>query len=189
MDGHEFDRLVQDVATGITRRRTLGVLVAGATALVSRHGQGKVAAGKRGKRVTTKARAATAASRTTVASGISQCCTGFCDRRKGKKPYGRCRCKKAGQGCQEDRNCCATAGQPMTCQDSICVSTAPPPGCSTDEAVCAPNLTNDANGGCCLQDVACCNGDADCSDGQICASGCCQDVCRKVDKNGVIAGC
>ena len=189
MDGHQFDCLVQRVATRITRRRTLGILVTGATALLSGYGQEQVTARKRGQRVTTEGPCGDGSIKANRCKRNVQCCTGYCDKTKGKKPYGRCRCKNAGQSCQEDRNCCATAGQPMTCQDSICVSIAPPPACSSDEAACAPTLTNDSNGGCCLQDVACCNGDADCSDGQICTSGCCQDVCRTVDKNGVIAAC
>lgn len=187
MDGHQFDHLVHGVAGGLNRRRTIEGLIAGAAALLI--GQEKAPARKRAHRVTTEGPCGDGSIKANRCKHHDQCCTGFCDKRKGKKPYGRCRCNKAGQSCQEDRNCCATAGQPMTCQNSICVTTAPPPACSSDEAVCAPNLINDANGGCCLQDVACCNGDADCSDGQICASGCCQDVCRTTGKNGVIAAC
>jgi hypothetical protein len=42
-------------------------------------------------------------------------CTRYC-----QKSIGRCRCKQLGQGCTEDRNCCANLGQPMSCQNRTC---------------------------------------------------------------------
>ncbi len=85
-----------------------------------------------------------------------QCCTGFCRKKKGKKPYGRCRCRKLNQGCTQDRNCCATAGQPMTCVSGTCQATA---SCVTA-------------GGACEADATCCAG-------LVCEAGTCQtaEVC------------
>lgn len=192
MDGQQFDRLVQGAATGITRRMALGALVAGGSGLVRGQVQEGAASRRRDQRVTQEGPCGDGGIRANRCKHHGQCCTGFCNRKKGKQPYGRCRCKKAGQGCRENRNCCATAGQPMTCQDRVCTSagpTPPPPACGANEADCPVNLANAANGGCCLQDVACCNGDEDCSDGQTCVNGCCQSVCRAIGGRGDAAAC
>lgn len=190
MDGRQFDQLVQGVGTRMTRRRTLGVLVTGVAALLGATSHEQVAARKSGGAVTTEGPCGNGRIKANRCRRNGQCCTGLCDKTRGKAPYGRCRCRKVGQGCQEDRNCCAAVGQPMTCQNGICVTTTPPPTCSTDEDTCAPDLTTAANGGCCPRDVACCTGDENCSDGQICgATGCCQNVCRTTRKDGVVAAC
>lgn len=161
MDGHQFDRLAQGVATGLTRRRTLGGLVASAVVLLSGQGQDGSAAKKRGKPVTAEGPCGNGSVKDNRCKHHSQCCTGVCDKAKGKKPYGRCRCKTVGQSCQEDRNCCTTAGQPMTCQDKVCVTTdptPPPPSCGGNGATCTVY--------------------ADCCEGFSCESGTCQpNIC------------
>ena len=46
-----------------------------------------------------------------------------------------------------------------------------------DEKCCAPNLTNDANNGCCSDDRECCNPNTVCPNGELCSEiGCCDAI-------------
>ena len=131
MDSDRFDRLVQWIGAG-NRRQVIGYVLGGAAVLVGVGSQEGVAARKRGKPVTTEGPCGNGGIKANRCKRNGQCCTGMCDKGKGKKPYGRCRCRKLNQSCQEDRNCCATAGQPLTCEGNVCVSTDPGP----DPVIC-----------------------------------------------------
>jgi hypothetical protein len=76
------------------------------------------------------------------------CCTRFCKQ-------GRCRCKKLGQGCTRDRNCCANGGQPRTCQSGRC-QTIP---------TCTDGIQNQGE-----SDIDCGGPCPRCANGRTCAS-------------------
>jgi hypothetical protein len=81
----------------------------------------------------------------------SDCCTGICNTKLGKKNRdrtGRCRCVQTGKTCTADRNCCNS----LTCISGVCgrggIATGEPcvPGvdvCADSRARCTP-LTDDA---------------------------------------------
>lgn len=122
MDSKQFDRLTQWMGAG-NRRQVLGSAFGGAAALLGVASLPEVAAKRR---VQGEGPCGNGGIKDNRCKRNGQCCTGVCDKKKGKKPYGRCRCRKLNQSCQEDRNCCATAGQPMTCVANVCVSSDSP---------------------------------------------------------------
>jgi DNA-binding beta-propeller fold protein YncE len=87
----------------------------------------------------------------------SQCCTGYCKKKKGRS--GRCRCLKRGKACTADKNCC----KGMTCRDGVCSrgsgpkppvcdATTCPSGCC-DGTTCLDGTSNSAcgtGGGACV---------------------------------------
>jgi hypothetical protein len=114
------------------------------------------------------------------------CCTRLCDQKKG-----RCRCKKLGEGCTDNRNCCANVGQPMRCQSGSCQTVSqeqallaslpppdapsppPPPGPGCTPTTCAAQGKNCgmiADG--CGTQIRC--GPDDCGAGYSCT----ENVCR-----------
>lgn len=116
MDSTQFDRLTQWVGAG-NRRQVLGSALGGAAALLGLTSLPEVAAKRR---VQSEGPCGNGGIKDNRCKRNGQCCTGVCDKKKGKKPYGRCRCRQLTQSCQEDRNCCATAGQPMSCVAGTC---------------------------------------------------------------------
>jgi hypothetical protein len=127
-----------------------------------------------------------------------QCCTGYCHQKR------RCRCKKLGRSCTEDRNCCANFGQPMTCQNGTCQSSAPgpvppsppsppsppPPGCTCPPDFfcnaaleCLPKQTNGtpcSTGGQCLS--------GNCANG-VCCNSACLAACQACNISGSVGTC
>ena len=125
MDANGFDTLTKAVSRyGMRRRQVLGSALAGAAVLLG-VAQLPVVAEKKG--VHSEGPCGNGSVKANRCKRNGQCCTGYCDKGKGKQADGHCRCKKAGQSCNEDRNCCATPGQPMTCQGYVCVSPDPGP--------------------------------------------------------------
>lgn len=94
-----------------------------------------------------------------------QCCTNICERNvKNKDKKGRCRCKKRGEACTEDRNCCVRGGQQMSCIDGICADqTCTPPQFCADDIECCPGQV-------CTGEVGTCT--TPCSP-TTCPNGCC----------------
>lgn len=152
MDGPRFDRLAQGFASGQTRRHTLGGLITGAVVLLGL-GSTETAGKKRRGTVTAEGPCGDGTIKANRCKRDGQCCTGVCDKQKGKQPYGRCRCRKLNQSCTEDRNCCATAGQPMSCVAGTC---------QTTES--------------CVPDDGACGAGAECCAGLECKSGTCQST-------------
>ena len=143
MDEQRFDDLVRHVAT-LPRRHVLRTLLGGlavglglpAVTTANRkpnkqHGkrQGQKPHGKSDGKPDAQREARSESTRRVTAEGPcgngsgkanrcekdKDCCTRLCDQKRG-----RCRCKTLGEGCTDDRNCCATFGQPMTCQSGSC---------------------------------------------------------------------
>ncbi|MDQ2653201.1 MAG: pentapeptide repeat-containing protein [Chloroflexota bacterium] len=155
MDSGQFDRLAQRVGTG-HRRQVLGAALSGIVALVGLPAATESRARKRKLKV--EGPCGNGRIKDNRCKRDTQCCTGFCDKKKGKRPYGRCRCRKLNQSCQEDRNCCATAGQPMTCVSGACQTTA---------RSCVP-----LGGACTTGGTACCT---DPGANATCTAGICRD--------------
>ena len=147
MDVDRLDQLARWIGAG-NRRQLIGRALVGAAAVV---GGAEVAQTLAKRRVEAEGPCGNGSVRDNRCRRNRHCCTGFCDRKKGRKGHGRCRCRKLNQSCQEDRNCCATAGQPITCVSGTCQAT----------ASCV------AAGGACDADAACC-------EGLVCESGTCQ---------------
>lgn len=192
MDPVRFDRLAKTLSTPDTRRGALRGLLAGMLSLL---GLAEAAAGRRKRDRPHPAPAAKKRRNASVEGPCGDgrgkanactkdrdCCTRFCDKKKG-----RCRCKKLGRGCSEDRQCCATAGQPMTCQSGRCRAIPPPCGSCGPCQTCDPatgQCVNVANGtGCddgndCTVNDVCTNGvcaGTPVADGDCCADGLCVD--------------
>jgi hypothetical protein len=196
MDADRFDCLTRTLITPGTRRGALGALMGGPLGLL---GLAEThAARKRRRRQEQRrrddAKAKTQAKHTkqrdkATAQGPcgngsakantctrhGQCCTGFCDKRKD-----RCRCKKLGASCTEDRNCCASLGQPMTCQNGACQAVAsppsPPPPPPPVTAECQPEPASQTCGGRCGIVLDNCGNPIDCGGCPICQS-CAGGVC------------
>jgi hypothetical protein len=130
---------------------------------------------KHGDKATAQGPCGDGGARANTCKRDGQCCTGYCD-----KKNDRCRCKKLNESCTEDRNCCATSGQPMTCQSGTCQTVpgappptpvqptqeSPPPGCTP---TCEPNVCGSgAPDGC--GSVMDCGG---CAGGQACVANVC----------------
>jgi hypothetical protein len=184
VDSGQFDRLAQRVGTG-HRRQVLGVALSGIVALVGLPAATESRARKR--KLTVEGPCGNGRIKDNRCQRDTQCCTGFCDKKKGKRPYGRCRCRKLNQSCREDRNCCATAGQPMSCVAGTCQTTTscvPQGGTCGDGTVCCTGLecqagTCEARGLCVPLGGACTTGGtACCTDlgaNATCAAGICRD--------------
>ena len=114
MDDRRFDDLTRSFSSAASRRRLLSTLASGLVALVAagRADSDETLAKKR-RRVTAQGPCGDGGPKDNECERNKQCCTGICKR-------GRCRCKRLGTECSEDRNCCATFGQPMSCQNRIC---------------------------------------------------------------------
>lgn len=97
----------------------------------------------------------------------ADCCTGYCDKNAGRV-YGRCRCKRAGQACASNRQCCKGS----TCRQGRCRRTPKPQRCRkagrpcTTNRQCCPGKTGRIclDGRCRRRPVVAC--------GDVCASGC-----------------
>ena len=111
MDPVRFDRLAKSLSISGTRRGALGGLLGGTLALL---GLSNAAAKKR-RKASAEGSCGDGSGKANACRKHKDCCTRFCDRKKG-----RCRCKTLGQGCKKDRTCCASFGQPMTCQNRTC---------------------------------------------------------------------
>ena len=111
MDPVRFDRLAKSLSISGTRRGALGGLLGGTLALL---GLSNAAAKKR-RKASAEGPCGDGSGKANACRKHKDCCTRFCDRKKG-----RCRCKTLGQGCKKDRTCCASFGQPMTCQNRTC---------------------------------------------------------------------
>lgn len=78
-----------------------------------------------------------------------QCCTGYCRKQ-------RCRCRRAGDVCSEDRNCCP-GQQGLSCQDGVCRPPASGCNAATCEGCCAGERCLDGS-----SHTACGTGGAQC---------------------------
>lgn len=196
MDAGQFDRLSRFLAASGTRRGALGALLAGALGLSSlptavakqnkhrqrreranrertrqeqqTHRQG--ASAKKRQKTSAEGPCGNGSAKANSCKNDADCCTRFCDKKKN-----RCRCKKPGQSCSEDRNCCATLGQPMTCQSGTCqtieappappTASPPPPSPLPCAGQCAPTMGcgDDRCGGSC----------GSCAANETCQSGTC----------------
>jgi hypothetical protein len=121
VDAHGFARLAKIVFARGTRRGTVAALLGGALSLLGIADSGAPDAVAR-----KKARTRRRASRHVIIQGPcgdggprhnackhdGQCCTGSCRKR-------RCRCRRLGQPCTEDRHCCPSH-QGMICQNGSC---------------------------------------------------------------------
>jgi hypothetical protein len=144
MDPNRFDILTRAFSTGGTRRGALTTLVGGALGLLGitegaarrkkprrqeqeRRKKARGQEQERRRRVSAQGPCGDGGPKDNECERHRQCCTGYCNKQKG-----RCRCRKLGQECTEDRNCCAHFGQPMSCQNRACqmvqaVQAPPPP--------------------------------------------------------------
>lgn len=60
------------------------------------------------------------------------CCTEVCNLDAGRANddgLGRCRCKRAGESCTADRNCCRRGARPLACVSGVCGSSGPAGSC------------------------------------------------------------
>lgn len=161
VDTDRFDQLARWVNSN-NRREVIGAVLAGVAAAF---GGAAVNATDARRKVIAEGPCGNGGVKDNRCKRNSQCCTGLCDKKKGKKPYGRCRCRKLTQSCQEDRNCCATAGQPMSCVAGACQTT---DTCVPDDGVCSAS-------------AACC-------EGLTCEAGICRGATLCVPLGGVCSG-
>jgi hypothetical protein len=181
MDQGSFDRIVTTLATASTRRA--GVIAALGTALALARGadgkprsQGPCGNGSRKANRCRKNK---------------DCCTGICDTTLvNQDGDGRCRCRRRGKACTEDRNCCSRGDQSLVCVGGVCGDACTQLGqeCLTgDSACCAgscPTVAGSERGFqavCCLgigesgcmKDTHCCQnaGPTSCIGG-VCAQAC-----------------
>lgn len=146
MKSERFDQVARLISNG-SRRQVVSAGLAGVATLVGLATAPDTSAKR--KKVQVEGPCGNGSARQNRCKRNRHCCTGFCDKKKGKKQHGRCRCRKLNQSCQEDRNCCATADQPMNCVNSICqetTTTCVPLGgaCATGGAACCTNPGADA---------------------------------------------
>lgn len=185
MDGDRFDTLTRVVGAAGTRR-SLGSLVGvllGLLALTRPGSQHDTVARKR-KQVKIEGPCGNGSGKANRCKRNRQCCTGYCQKRKRKKNrgknkvQGRCRCRKPGQSCSADRNCCPQRTGRIcfegTCQPAICADRCPDGCCAGD--TCLPGTSTDAcgtGGGTCQP----------CETGEVCWQGACVcgDVCAGGD--------
>lgn len=133
-----------------------------------------------------------------LCNGADDCCTGICDRDvdnlDGK---GRCRCRKRGEACGEDRNCCSRGGQGMVCLGGVCAAPCIGLGlsCEGANAVCCSGVCGGTQllaGARLLSDVCClqtgqtgCTDDVQCCGAgtgrYICRTGVCVDTCADAE--------
>ena len=181
MDAKRFDALTQSLSSSRTRRGAFGALLAGALGLLSLP---LPAAGRKPHHQHDARKRRNAAAEGPCGDGSGKanackrdkdCCTGFCDQAKG-----RCRCKKLGQGCDEDRNCCAKADQPISCLSGTCQRAL---ACTPEGAVCGASGCTGAS----RISPATCNAAGECQapppvpcdDGNPCTSNSCLNgVCQ-----------
>jgi hypothetical protein len=104
MDTERFDQLARQLVERRTARRgLLATLLAG---LGLAHGLRETgAAGPCGN----------GSAKANTCRRKNQCCTRLCDRRKE-----RCTCRRQGQPCKQDRNCCRPAGRRLVCSGRRC---------------------------------------------------------------------
>lgn len=185
MDPQAFDRITAALGNAASRRAGIGAAIgAAAAAALGKAGRARAAApgaaGPCGK-----------GRRKNLCERDGDCCTGICenglDNLDGK---GRCRCRKRGQDCAEDRNCCSRGGQNMVCLGGVCGSACIElgAGCIAGQSVCCAGSCATQGAGwergfaavCCLAaDETGCSADSDCcqDNGQLaCSQGTCQHL-------------
>jgi hypothetical protein len=164
MDPVRFDTLTKTLSTPETRRGALGGLLAGTLSLL-----GLVdGAAKKRHTLSSEGPCGDGSGNANKCRKDKDCCTRVCKR-------GRCRCKKLGEGCRDDRSCCASFGQALTCVNQTCqmvqaVQTSPPPAPTCTDGVQNQGETDIDCGGECPR----------CATGQTCASrnDCADAFCR-----------
>jgi hypothetical protein len=167
MDPKRFDTLTKTFLTAGTRRGALGGLLAGTLSLL---GLVDVTAKKR-RHATAEGPCGNGRAKANKCKKDKDRCTRYCHKKKG-----RCRCKQLGQECTEDRNCCASAGEPMTCQRGSCQTV--PPGCTPTTCAARGKTCGTISNGCggtlnCGSNGACCgtpNGGTRCQGGACVAA-------------------
>lgn len=187
VEAERFDRIVQRMASGLGRRRLLGALSGGVAALL---GLGAVSEGearknkkrKNRKKARVEGPCGNGGPKANRCKRNRQCCTGFCKKKRGKK-YNRCRCRREGQSCTENRNCCPRQTG-RTCIEGTCQLT----------ELCIP-----LEGACSVEGDPCCDG-LDCIDNlclpvscgsDTCPTGCCDtngDCVEPIDQNDELCG-
>jgi hypothetical protein len=186
MDAGRFDALTRALSAGGSRRAGLATLLGGALGLLGlapaagRRARPRRQGQERRRRVSAQGPCGDGSAKDNTCRRHRQCCTGYC-RQKKNKEVGRCRCKKLGKSCREDRNCCAQLGQPMTCRNGACqaVQMSPPP--PQPGQTCAETCAGCCNGSGQCQNgtsaTACGSGGVDCDscvDGEVCCGGVCR---------------
>lgn len=188
LDAHRFDSLTRTLSTAGTRRALSGLLATllGVLAL-TRPGSALEAEAKkkRRKKAEVEGPCGDGGGKANRCRKHRQCCTGYCNQRKKKrkngkrrKVAGRCRCRKDGQSCADDINCCPKqTGRSCiegtcrpscldVCSDGCCAGETCEPG--TGDAACG------VGGGACQTCAgptpACVAGACIC--GHVCAEGC-----------------
>ncbi|MGI9252221.1 MAG: hypothetical protein ACR2J8_00610, partial [Thermomicrobiales bacterium] len=119
----------------------------------------------------------------------SDCCTEICKPNlKNLDKMGRCRCRRQGEACSKDINCCSRGGQNVGCIQGICGNRCTRLGkaCTPETPCCAGSCaspTSERNRGftsgtCCLAEgESTCAKDRDCCGGLICVAGVCAAAC------------
>lgn len=108
MESSCFDLLARIVSLSGSRRAlaaflagTSGALVGGASLDANLAGARRRKRRRKKRKKKVKGPCANGKSKANWCKRDNQCCTGFCNRKRR-----RCRCRKVGQSCDEDRNCC-----------------------------------------------------------------------------------
>ena len=136
MDDQRFDLITKILGGSVHRRAGLRGVVAVAVAALSGSQTltGAAATKSHLRRVSAQGPCGNGGAKANACKKDNDCCTSFCDKKKG-----RCRCRKLGEPCTISDNCCATFGQPMICQNTICATVGtvpPPPVCPGLEQTC-----------------------------------------------------
>jgi hypothetical protein len=127
VEAPRFDRFAKSFAVPRSRRGAFISLLSGALALVAVPGAELSDTTAATKKLRSRRKQGERKDNGVVAQGPcgnggpkhnsckrhAQCCTGYCDRKN------RCRCRRVGDSCTEDRNCCPER-QGATCQDGVC---------------------------------------------------------------------
>lgn len=166
MDAARFDTLTRAIGAGTTRR-ALTALLAPLLGVLALTGAAPEAEARKKKRRRRRKNAriegpcGDGGGKANRCKKNRHCCTGYCKKRKSRrkkngkrrKVRGRCRCRKDGQRCTDDRNCCVERT-----------------GRSCIEGTCRPPCAGSCPDGCCDGET-CLPGDTDAAcgtDGEIC---------------------
>jgi hypothetical protein len=183
MDVGRFDQIARSVARAISRRTGIRAALGAGVALLA----GGMAADARGPAPSGPCKRTKRTDNTCKRN--NECCTGICERAvRNKDGLGRCRCRKRGQACTADKNCCSRRGQEMACIEGICdvpVTCVPLQStCAETDTCCAgvcglqpTNLRIPVGTVCCIpQGLSGCSADEDCCVRfrGVCANNVCQ---------------
>jgi len=189
MDGRDFDTLTRALGSALSRRAVVPGLLA---ALVPAALTPAAVEGKRRRRVKAKGPCGDRGPVANRCQRHSDCCTGYCNKKAGRV-YGRCRCRRQGQTCRKNRDCCHGKGpdRALVCRNRRCQPSGPV--ACTANSCSDPLYCNPETQSCCAGIDGPCSGPLDCcviegpNNEFVCINGEC-NFCGGDDAAGAVAG-